>query len=313
MGIMDGDTGADLAMGDVGPDLALDSAPSASGLTAAADDFLAPDPPAAPTEPSIGGFALEPDDPNASTSDDISALTDPTEGDTLGTVPDGLDFDFESPDDSASSDPLLRGGGGLAEATVLDPAGASGFDVSSSDLVDPLATGPGGASASGPALSLDVPVNPPAQKPLSDDMTVLASDVPDLSALESQDIQELAALHEAEMAGDATVLAPDLDIQMPDASQPALAVEPQPPASPQAGAVPEASQLMAEIAPQVRKELHDTLEKIAWEAFSDVTEKIVRQAVEKVEAIAWEVIPQLAESLVREEIRKMKGDPEDPS
>jgi CheY-like chemotaxis protein len=322
MAIMDGDTGADLAMGDVkpdlaigdaGPDLSLDSTPSTSSLTAAADDFLAPDPPAAATEPSIGGLVLEPEDSNGSSSDDISAPTDPLGGDTLGTVPDGLDFDFESPDDSANDDPLLRGDGNLAEATVLDPAGASGFDVSSSDLVDPLAADPGEASASGPALSLDDPVDAPLAQPLSDDMTVLASDVPDLSALESQDVQELATLHEAEMAADATVLAPDLDIPMPDAPEPARAVEPPPQATPQAVAVPEASQVLAKIAPQVQKQLHDTLEKIAWESFSDVTEKIVRQTVEKIEAIAWEVIPQLAESLVREEIRKMKGDPEDPS
>ena len=158
-------------------------------------------------------------------------------------------------------------------------------------------------------------------------MTVLASDAPDLSALESQDVQKLAALHEAEMGADATVLAPDMDVYMSDAPEPAmpgeplspmpaLDVKPPTPATPDAGAargaVPEASQVLAEIAPQMRKQVHDTLEKIAWESFSDVTEKIVRQAVEKIETIAWEVIPQLAESLVREEIRKMKDEPKDP-
>ena len=70
--------------------------------------------------------------------------------------------------------------------------------------------------------------------------------------------------------------------------------------------------LLADIEPQVRKQLHDTLEKVAWDSFSDVTDKIVREALKKVEAVAWEVIPQLAEHLVREEIRRMKGEPGDP-
>ncbi len=63
-----------------------------------------------------------------------------------------------------------------------------------------------------------------------------------------------------------------------------------------------------DLSPVLRERLHDTLEKIAWEAFSDLSDTIVRQALERIEAIAWEVIPQLAEQLVREEIRRMKGE-----
>jgi len=59
-----------------------------------------------------------------------------------------------------------------------------------------------------------------------------------------------------------------------------------------------------------RERVHDTLEKIAWEAFADLPDRIVHQIVERVESIAWEVIPQLAETLIREEIRRLKGDPE---
>jgi hypothetical protein len=70
---------------------------------------------------------------------------------------------------------------------------------------------------------------------------------------------------------------------------------------------PGADALLEALAPQLRAQLHDTLEKIAWESFSSVTEQIVRQALERVEAVAWEVIPQMAETLVREEIRRMKG------
>jgi CheY-like chemotaxis protein len=57
-----------------------------------------------------------------------------------------------------------------------------------------------------------------------------------------------------------------------------------------------------------RKELHDALEKLAWEAFGPVAESLVREAVERIERIAWEVIPQMAEAVIREEIRKLKGD-----
>ena len=54
--------------------------------------------------------------------------------------------------------------------------------------------------------------------------------------------------------------------------------------------------------------MQDTLEKIAWEAFSDLSEQVVRQVLERVETIAWEVIPQLTETLIREEIRRLKDD-----
>jgi len=60
----------------------------------------------------------------------------------------------------------------------------------------------------------------------------------------------------------------------------------------------------------MRQRIHDTLEKVAWEAFSDLSDTIVRQVLERFEAIAWEVIPQMAEALVREEIRRMKGEEE---
>jgi hypothetical protein len=77
---------------------------------------------------------------------------------------------------------------------------------------------------------------------------------------------------------------------------------------PSKGAPVSVASVLDALTPQLRAQLHDTLEKIAWESFSSVTEQIVRQALERVESIAWEVIPQMAETLVREEIRKMKGE-----
>ena len=67
------------------------------------------------------------------------------------------------------------------------------------------------------------------------------------------------------------------------------------------GTGPDVSQVM-------RDRIHETLEKIAWEAFADVSDSIVRQVIERVESTVWEVVPQMTEALVREEIRRIKGD-----
>jgi CheY-like chemotaxis protein len=64
----------------------------------------------------------------------------------------------------------------------------------------------------------------------------------------------------------------------------------------------------AELSPELRGQLHETLEKVAWEAFGDLSERIVREAVQRVEQVAWDVIPRLAETLIREEIRRLKGE-----
>lgn len=65
---------------------------------------------------------------------------------------------------------------------------------------------------------------------------------------------------------------------------------------------------VADLSPMVEQRIQETLEKVAWEAFSDLSETIVKQVIGRVEQIAWEVIPEMAETLVREEIRKMKGE-----
>ncbi len=64
----------------------------------------------------------------------------------------------------------------------------------------------------------------------------------------------------------------------------------------------------AALSPMLEKQLHDGLEKLAWDAFGGVAEEIVKEAVARIEKVAWEVIPKLAETLVREEIRKLKGE-----
>jgi CheY-like chemotaxis protein len=64
----------------------------------------------------------------------------------------------------------------------------------------------------------------------------------------------------------------------------------------------------ADFAPMLRERVHETLEKMAWEAFGQVTETIVKEALERVEKVAWEVIPRMAETLIQEEIRRLKSE-----
>ena len=65
--------------------------------------------------------------------------------------------------------------------------------------------------------------------------------------------------------------------------------------------------LTEQIAPALRVELHETLEKIAWESFGQMTDRIVQEVIQRVESVAWDVVPKLAEALIQEEIRKLKG------
>ena len=69
--------------------------------------------------------------------------------------------------------------------------------------------------------------------------------------------------------------------------------------------------VVEQVAPAMRAELHETLERIAWESFGQISEQLVAQAIERVESIAWEVVPKLAEALVQEEIRRLKEGVED--
>lgn len=64
----------------------------------------------------------------------------------------------------------------------------------------------------------------------------------------------------------------------------------------------------APLSAELEKRLHDTIEKLAWDALGDLSEQMVKEAVSRIETVAWEVIPQMAETLIREEIERLKGD-----
>jgi CheY-like chemotaxis protein len=245
----------------------------------------------------------------------------------------------------------------LAHATVLDPMGASGFDVSSSDLGDPLAAGPGatGPAAQAPAppaqppsgparplgvvsdpfdfdasdpLAASMPAEPPAAPPVAPArpqapppmpppvppaMPPPARSVePDLAPAELDDGDALFAIGEEEpLRPESLEPAAELgESALEHLSGPGDAGSDAPRAASHDPAAL-AGVALAEITPRLRAELHDTLEKMAWESFGDLADQIVRQAVERVEQIAWEAVPQLAETLIREEIRRLKGEAED--
>jgi hypothetical protein len=193
-----------------------------------------------------------------------------------------------------AEDPLTRlDPDDLARETVLDPAGGRNHDVSWSDLGEPLAVPEPGPAMGGMSQSGD-------HTPTAPTLTQLAP---------------RPAATPRGVAG--ASLAPP-----PPQSAPAAPRAAEPPRAPAAPPVPSRAPVApaqaasaprvatADISPVMRQRIHDTLEKVAWEAFSDLSDTIVRQVLERFEAIAWEVIPQMAEALVREEIRRMKGEEE---
>jgi CheY-like chemotaxis protein len=208
----------------------------------------------------------------------------------------------------------------LAEATLLDPAASSAFDVSSSDL--------------GSLVMTREPVSAAATQlidhPMSDEDEAIAEEIPNARQGDSAHVDPtpdlLAEEDDAAWSEQAIETEPDLILHdRPAAAQPARAPEPmrapeprrpqparseaqpsgRPPSRPAAEIAHEA---LAQVAPVLREQLHETLERIAWEAFGSVTETVVEQAVERLEKIAWEVVPKLAEALILEEIRKLKSE-----
>jgi CheY-like chemotaxis protein len=200
----------------------------------------------------------------------------------------------------------------LAQATVIDPLGASGYDVSSSDL--------------GPMMTDTQPAPPQVATTRADEaeMTRLAPEVePEANALPETDPvpNDLTTIVGEDPVYSGFITPPQVEpiAVAVDGNAPAdlaaeLYTEPAPAeaaAPPATSTAKPADALIAAIEPELRQQLHDTLEKIAWESFGDLTEAIVRQAVERVESIAWEVIPRMAETLIQEEIRRMKSEPEE--
>ncbi len=330
-----------------------------------------------PEDPADAGDPLPPVPPPVSLGDSFAAGAD-AEDDLLTAdlgAPDptpavGDDaFDFELSDPGPTANPgetELVSPGDLASATVLDPKGASSFDVSYSDLGEPLSDEPAAAAGSVAPPEPTIPSLEPARPAMPATPRPAVEPAPAAPPVEpTPAVQPLASL-EPPMPPFAEPATPEPAAswaEEPSAPRPP-AMPPTPPTEPPTPAVAEAEPVapvlesplepptaapreepelpsgspedsfsrgsaqavdapagthdpsalagmaLAEITPRLRQELHDTLEKIAWESFGNLTEQIVRQVMERAERVAWEVIPQMAETLIREEIRRMKGEPE---
>jgi len=350
------------------PDRTVAILPDDAGPAEVLPSEPAPQPPAEvpPTAPSADF-----DDPGfAEASDEMLAIPESEPEDSFApidpsaTSEEAFDFSFESEPAAAAADPSASepalGDGlmsveaeDLAQATVLDPNGASGYDVSSSDLGDPFAAGPldeaadpgdatrlmdfssmmdepvaaaeltgGGEAGEALAPAVFEPEAEPAA--FAHEFEPPAAPEPEFEPQAAP--PPAASAHEFEPPA-----APEPGFEPQAAPPPAVfAHEFEPPAAPEPGFEPQAApppaetarsfrdepavdadSVLSEIAPTLRAEIHDTLEKIAWESFGEVAEKIVAEAVDRVEKIAWEVIPQLAETLIKEEIRRIKGENDD--
>ena len=58
----------------------------------------------------------------------------------------------------------------------------------------------------------------------------------------------------------------------------------------------------------LQERMHETLERVAWEAMGDLSDRVIKETLSRIEAIAWEVIPQMAETLIREELARIKDE-----
>jgi len=201
-----------------------------------------------------------------------------------------------------------------AADAILYPDAGGAYDVSSSDLGDPLAASSGRLDSFATSVAEPVAIAEPAEAlpPAAPPLAGYDSE-PELAALvapvEDEEVGEVLAapapLYEAPSYEEPPRYeAPTLDAATEAQAEPLYSpveADPSPVASPSLpdGPTPELSSL-------VREQVQEAIEKIAWEAFSQVTESIVKDAIQKVEKVAWEVVPQLTEALIREEIRKLK-------
>jgi CheY-like chemotaxis protein len=247
--------------------------------------------------------------------DDSFVTVDPT-----STADDAYDFSFDRDpsDENVASDEnelLSVASADVAHTTVIDPNGASGYDVSSSDLGDPFAI-----AADEAPIAVAEPVDEPIAAPSVADATQFLdldslADTPALSDETFAAVEIVAEPGAAELTHE-TYAQPDETSELDDleVSQPIFASAPSDDDLPKplpAESAATTDSVLAEITPQLREEIHDTLEKIAWESFGSITERVVAEVVYRVEKIAWEVIPQLTETLVKAEIRRLKGESDD--
>jgi hypothetical protein len=267
----------------------LDSAPADDTIVANLDVSLAE--PASETAPPTP----QPLDlgPSNVSPPDLDFAFDVSEQVPAGDISDSLGDSFSSLMDISESQILAgppadppHAPDGIATETVVDDSFAAGYDVSTSDLATAPPTHEAPAvSATEAAIDDSIAIG--------DRQTRLGGLQEDIRDVPHDDLREdLLQPKEPVASAAATTLPPegdDLELGVPRPTS-------------------SGDDRIADLSPLVEQRIQETLEKVAWEAFSDLSESIVKQVIDQIEQIAWEVIPQMAETLVREEIRKLKGE-----
>ncbi len=322
-------------------ELGLDYALEAPSLPAEAFDLDSAFDPEPPQAPVALGFAR--DDANAATSRSLERPVTVTDLDEFLAAPQmpaprpeaptrlelgpveqsgsDLDFGFDVSEQAT-----------LSNVDLLEESFSSLLDVSDSQILGESTPFPAAPPASAPASP---PVSSAASQPPAFSRSADAPSLPSLADLdafetalplasESEPFESTSAsgvefdVSSSDLAATAFAqVPPDREVSAIDSAPPAslafdraaIDVPPPLPASALSGAA-RRSPSVDDMSPILQQQVQETLEKVAWEAFSDLSETIVKQVIERIERIAWEVIPQMAETLVREEIRKMKGDVE---
>ena len=271
------------------PSAAVDSAATTAQSPPAYDPVAPSNPPAAATavadlDISLSEAPPEPPPP----------APEPLDLGPSNVSPDELDFAF----DVSEQAPAMETG------DAYEDSFSSLMDISESQILGgaisetgPPAPPAGGAPQDSEALAAGYDVSS------SDLATAFSPAAPSTGMAATEAAAETAA-------GPEPATGPPITSAEPEPIAETVAV-PEPGSGPDATLPPAASQAdprIADLSPMMEQQIQETLEKVAWEAFSDLSESIVKQVIDRVEKIAWEVIPQMAETLVREEIRKMKGE-----
>ena len=219
-----------------------------------------------------------------------------------------VDLDAPGGDATVLTDDLFSGGPDLesgpddtADADdINDTSDTSDTNDSDNSLTDPT-TSPLPPSD---GLDIDFAGGPPAESIVPDNVNDYDVSSSDLNVdLMGDDPSWSAGIP----AGVQTAPEPISMVPKVDSSTPPPPAPVRSPAVNPASSTSTAPEMTAEMSDRI----NDTLEKVAWEAFSDLSDDIVRQLMKRVEQIVWEVVPQLAETLIRDEIRRLQGDEAD--
>ncbi len=282
--------------------LAAPSTANPAETVLAADVFADPTPPAIPDANSGG-------DPLAAPIDDSSAISFDSEFGSTAPLPNRPSLDVD--DLSFGAGDVAAGGNPASDAPMAPSADET--VLAAEFFTDESASAPQSSAFQGTA-----PAPPPIAEPLqSNGLDLDFSEAPSTDSGSGTVFPENFDISSSDLGpelGENSISHDSVDpfaVTRPDPeviATPTLAASPSAPFASEEGATTDRAVAVPDLSPMMRERIHDTLEKVAWEAFSDLSETIVRQVLERVEKVAWEVIPQMAETMVQEEIRRMKGD-----